>query len=282
VVHLEGLITGSIRLPLGWVFRSEAAGFREAMGLGAAADQRLDVPVGAFVIHHSKAGVVLVDTGFGAAAAYARMRHLGVVNGAFLRGLTMAESDAVADQLRAMSIGPGDVRTVVMTHLHADHTGGMADFPDATFVTTRAEWQAARRFAAPFNGYARRHLPDGRRMPFVDFTEGVPVEEFGQGVDLLGDGTVLLVSTPGHSAGHLSVLVQDSRGDVLLLGDAVYTLRNLDEDVLPWRTASDTLYARTLARLRAYRETCPGTLLVATHDADAWSRLRSRPRRPPV
>lgn len=73
--------------------------------------------------------------------------------------------------------------------------------------------------------------------------EGVGIETFaydelgvgpvGLAKDLFGDGSVLLVSTPGHSAGHCSVLVRSSGKSVLLAGDCCYSAKNWKEDILP-------------------------------------------------
>jgi N-acyl homoserine lactone hydrolase len=274
-VRVTALRTGTVRFPAGWLFRSDATSMRQALGAGAPTQARVDAPVGAFLLEHPRHGAVLVDTGLSARAARSRVRDLGLVNGRFFGMMEMSEDDSVAARLARRGICPTSVRTVLMTHLHGDHTSGMPDFPAATFVTTRAEWRAARRPGASFSGYVRRHLPAERSVSFVDFEEGEDRQGLARTLDYFEDGSVLLVSTSGHTIDHLSVLVQSGRGPVFLLGDAVYGLRNLDEDVLPWRTADDAVYAQTMKQLRAYRDANPETLLVPTHDAAQWRRLEA-------
>jgi N-acyl homoserine lactone hydrolase len=100
--------------------------------------------------------------------------------------------------------------------------------------------------------------------------EGVAWDGLSRTVDLLGDGALRLVWTPGHTAGHVSVLVETGDGPVFVLGDAVYTLRNLEEDLLPWRTADDDASRATMAELRAYAERHPEVPLIPTHDPACW------------
>jgi glyoxylase-like metal-dependent hydrolase (beta-lactamase superfamily II) len=237
--------TGTIAMPRAYTYRGE---WRRG---------RLDSPIGAFLLEHPDEGPVLVDTGWDPRV------DVGRAMGLFFRGVRMDPADAVPARLDALGVEREAVRTVVMTHLHVDHTCAMAAFPGATFVTTRAEWAAAHARAAVLSGYVRAHLPAESSVRFVDFAGG---EE----VDLLGDGSIRLVSTPGHSLGHLSVLVESERGPVFLLGDAVYTLRNLREDILPLRTADDAASRETMRRLRAYADAHPDVPLIPTHDAAAW------------
>jgi glyoxylase-like metal-dependent hydrolase (beta-lactamase superfamily II) len=163
-----------------------------------------------------------------------------------------------------------------MTHLHVDHTSAMSEFRRARFVTTEAEWEAARSRLGALSGYRRSHLPDPSRVQFVGFANGEPLDGLSRTVDLLGDGTLRLVSTPGHSVGHLSVLIATEDGPVFVLGDAVYTLRNLHEDLLPWRTADDELSRRTMAELRRYAAAHPDVPLIPTHDPDLWDAFEER------
>ena len=110
-------------------------------------------------------------------------------------------------------------------------------------------------------------------MRFVDMGDGRTWEGLERTVDLLGDGSIRLVSTPGHTVDHLSVLVAAEHGPAFLLGDAVYTLRNLEEDILPWRTASDEASLSSMRGLRAFAARHPGVPLIPTHDARVWDQL---------
>lgn len=260
--------TGTIPMPRGYVYRGEGRNRLAALGVRTPSDEMVSSPVGAALIEHPEAGAILVDTGM------QTDNRLGPVVGLVFRGLRIGPDENVPARLGELGIALEDVRTVVMTHLHADHTTAMDRFPNARFVTLRAEWAAACARTGALKGYVAGHLPDESALDFVDFErDGRPYEGLERTIDLLGDGTIRLVSTPGHTAGHQSVLVETADGPVFLLGDAIYTRRNLDEDLLPLLTDDDAAARRTMAELRAYADVHPGVPLVATHDAAAWDEL---------
>src|SRR6202011_1262836 len=115
-------------------------------------------------------------------------------------------------QLRQLGIAPDSVRHLVQTHLHIDHTGALGHFPDATVVVHARELEAARAAESPMaSGYVRADYERPElRWKTVDGD-----------TDLFGDGAIRLIETPGHSAGHTSLLLRlDESGPVLLTADA--------------------------------------------------------------
>ncbi len=177
------------------------------------------------------------------------------------------------EQLRALAIEPQSVQRVIMTHLHVDHTSGMRLLPEAEFTCSHEEWAAARRRLAVRNGYVAHHLPPESPMRLVDLDrDGEPYGPFPRTLDLLGDGSIRLIATPGHTVGHLSVLLRLTHGrQVLVLGDAAYTI---DEEILPMLTADDDASLRSMREIRAFAENEPEAIVVPTHDPSAWHELR--------
>jgi glyoxylase-like metal-dependent hydrolase (beta-lactamase superfamily II) len=171
------------------------------------------------------------------------------------------------------------VKRVIMTHLHVDHTSGMRLLPHARFICSRREWQAASGHGAEAKGFVAHHFPSESRFDLVDFDLAAePYGPFGETIDLLGDGSIRLISTPGHTEGHLSVLLQLTDGrHVLVVGDAAYTLRSIERQILPLFTVSDKLYSRTLGELKAFAEQEPEAVLVPSHDPTAWRQLGAKP-----
>ena len=106
---------------------------------------------------------------------------------------------------------------------------------------------------------------------------GEPYATFAKTIDLLGDGTVRLISTPGHTVGHMSVLLRVA-GDrrVLVVGDAAYTLRNIREEILPLLTADDETSVQSLRELKAFADSEPEAILVPSHDPSAWHEASPR------
>jgi glyoxylase-like metal-dependent hydrolase (beta-lactamase superfamily II) len=126
------------------------------------------------------------------------------------------------------------------------------------------------------NGYVREHLPEKARVRLVDFgQEGEPYGPFPHSLDLLGDGSIRLLSTPGHTRGHMSVLLRlEDRRELLVVGDAAYTRRSIDEQRLPLLTADDRATRESLERLKGFADQEPRALIIPSHDPGAWRALR--------
>jgi N-acyl homoserine lactone hydrolase len=270
-VRLAVVKTAEIPTPHGYVFRADGNALtRLRAGLSAGPDAVIS-PCLAFVIEHPTAGRILVDTGFSREASASLRRDFGLPMSLLFRGLRPTPTPFDA-QLRGLGIEPATVTSVIMTHLHVDHTSGMRLLPNARFTVSRVEWQAAHgRFSAA-KGYATDHLPLEDRVEFVDPEgDGEPFGPFHGSLDLLGDGTIWLLSTPGHTKGHMSVLVRlDDEHDVLLAGDAAYTLRSIQEELLPMVTDDDAASRRSLRELKAFTDDHPSAIIVPTHDPHAW------------
>ena len=113
---------------------------------------------------------------------------------------------------------PDDVRWVVLTHLHTDHAGGLHHFPKSEILVARTEYAATAGFGGQVSGYLRNRWPSWfapRLLDFPDnFTDGF------RSLPLTQAGDVRLVSTPGHTVGHLSVIVDE--GDRIGLSGGGY------------------------------------------------------------
>jgi N-acyl homoserine lactone hydrolase len=181
-------------------------------------------PVHGFAVIHP-GGAALVDTGVGGPQDV--LDDWQVVN--------VAAADALAEH----GLSPADITLVINTHLHFDHCGQNAVFKHAPFYVQRAELERARRDAAS--------LAD-----WFDFA--------GARFELLeGDAEILpglsVVTTPGHTVGHQSVLVDTGHGaPELLIGDAAYTTREyqgpLEQELPDGQAADRPAWAASIGRLR--------------------------------
>ena len=274
-VRVHPLITGRMIGPEAWFLRRDGRlAWRRALGLGMTRSERLEFPVPAFLVEHPRAGPVLIDTGFHPSVAVEPRKNLGPVAHLLFKDVRMEAEQAATAQLRARGIEPSRVNVVVMTHLHVDHASAISEFPDATFVVSRAEWAAATS-QGQLHGYVRRQFDHAFDYRLLDF-EGPDVESFasfGRSVDLFGDGSVRCVYTPGHTLGHQSVVLRLRRREALVAADAVYLRRNLDEMGLSHRTADDHLSERSLREIRRYARDTPDALIIPGHDWDAWQEL---------
>jgi N-acyl homoserine lactone hydrolase len=274
-VKLSPLLVARMRVPPGLFFREHGRTARlKATGLRVPREQWLEVPVVAFLVEHSRAGPMLIDTGFHAAVAADSRNPFGRFGGRMHRDIEMEAGQAVPAQLRERGIEPSEVATVVMTHLHSDHASGISEFPKATFVVSDKEWEAASS-GGQFQGYFPRqfdHAFDWRTLDF-DGSQADSFASFGRAFDLFGDGSVRLVFTPGHSAGHLSVVLRLKEREALIAGDAIYTLRTLRESRLPYLMADEHLFRRSLREIQLYERETPDALIIPGHDFELWREL---------
>jgi glyoxylase-like metal-dependent hydrolase (beta-lactamase superfamily II) len=153
----------------------------------------------------------------------------------------------------------------------------MSEFPGATFVFSLQEWEAATTVSRPAtHGYMLRQFDHAFDYRTIDFEAGEKVDSFatfGRAVDLFGDGSVRLAYTPGHTLGHLSVILQLKDREVLLAGDAIYTRHALETGHRPYRMEDEHLFGRSLREIQIYAKETPDALIVPGHDITAWREL---------
>jgi N-acyl homoserine lactone hydrolase len=277
-VRLHPLLSGKAKAPPGWIHREDGRLARlHAIGIGVPKSALLDIPIVAFLVEHPGAGAILIDTGLHPSCAVDPKQNLGRVGSLAFPGLQMDPKQAVTEQLRVRGIQPADVKLVVMTHLHIDHASAMSEFPKATFVFSKREWEAATEARNWQHGYRTRQFDHGFDYRTLDF-EGVAGTDsyatFGRSFDLFGDGSIRAVYTPGHTHGHMSIVLRlvDNR-EALVAGDAIYTRHALDTGHRPFRIEDEHFYARSLREIELYAENNPDALVIPGHDMAAWRTL---------
>jgi N-acyl homoserine lactone hydrolase len=237
------------------------------------------VPVPAFLIRHPSAGAILVDTGLHPSIATDPKENFGSL-GARFGNPTLAAGEDVPSQLRERGLDPGEIPIVVMTHLHLDHTSAISEFPGSTFVVSETEWQAAAHGSSPvLNGYRRAHFDYAFEYRTVDFNRDIvdSYASFGRTFDLFGDGSIHLAYTPGHSAGHMSVICRLAERDFVIGGDAMYLAGQLDgSEPPPPRPADAHNFRRSLQELRLFHSQFPDAVITPGHDPDFYARLQQR------
>jgi N-acyl homoserine lactone hydrolase len=276
-VKLHPLLSGKAKGPPAWIHREEGRLAKlHAIGIGVPKGDYLDIPIVSFLVEHPGAGAVLIDTGLHPSCAVDPKQNLGRVGVLAFPDLEMEHKQAVAEQLRALRIEPADVKLVVMTHLHIDHASAMSEFPNATFVFSAREWEAATEPRNWQHGYRSRQFDHGFDYRTLDF-EGADTDShatFGRSFDLLGDGSIRAVYTPGHTHGHMSVVLRLSGGrEALVAGDAIYTRHALETGHRPFRIEDEHLFGRSLREIQLYAQNAPDALVIPGHDMAAWREL---------
>lgn len=239
----------------------------------------VSIPIPAFLIRHPSAGAILVDTGLHPSIATDPSENFGSLATRFAK-ITLAPGEDVPSQLRKRNLEPGEIPLVVMTHLHLDHTSAISEFPNSTFVVSEAEWQAGAHGPRPLeNGYRRSHFDYAFQYRTVDFDRANvdSYASFGRTFDLFGDGSVRLAFTPGHSAGHTSIICRLAERDFVIGGDCVYLLAQLDgSEAGPPRPQDAHNYRRSLQELRLFRRQFPDAIVTPGHDPDFYAQAEQR------
>ncbi|MGL5978860.1 MAG: N-acyl homoserine lactonase family protein [Erysipelotrichaceae bacterium] len=221
---------------------------------------KLTLPVFCYLIQHPKANI-LVDTGWHASLAYQKpKRFFGLLND--MSTPILQEEDALATKLKTLQLESKDIDYVVFTHLDFDHTSGCEHVQAAkTFLASAAELADAKRY---FFRYVKQNWKSITITPFFFTSTGIG--PMGNSLDLLGDQSIQLVQTPGHSHGHTSVKITGRDGYVILSGDAMYSQTSLEQTKIPGFHVNKQQAHASLAWLQQSQKdpNCLG--LYASHD----------------
>jgi N-acyl homoserine lactone hydrolase len=280
-VSLQPLLCAVMRGPKAWFERASGPGAGlKAIGVGVPASEIVDVPIVAFLIEHPGAGHVLVDTGFTRAVAERsspeRSRNLGLFGRVMTREMRMDPGQTIAAQLRAKGVDPERLGLVAMTHLHFDHASALCDFPAATVLVSREEWQAAHGPRPILHGYVRAQFDPRPRYRTLEMGAAPAAAPFAHALDLFGDGSLVLAFTPGHSLGHISLIARLRDRHALIAGDAAYTLTTLRAGARPWKSEDSTAFEHSIASLAAWDGEHPDAVVIPGHDMPAWEALQDR------
>lgn len=180
-----------------------------------------------YLIHHMQ-GWLLWDTGLTDAIA-------ALPNGqapSDPRAIHWYRPKTLAAELNAVGVKPSDVKYLAISHTHPDHVGNVEMFPDATLLVQKAEYE----WPNP--------LGVGRFKPEH------PVRKLEGDYDVFGDGSVTIISTPGHTPGHQSLLVKlPKTGAIVLSGDAVHFESNWNNRRVPSINADKEQTATSMQRI---------------------------------
>ena len=254
--------------------------FRVGKGKGAMrlvnalSDRRFSdwLPIYCTVIEHPE-GLIVIDTGIPASAndPIYFPPHMRLLQRAAPFQITPEQE--IGPQMTARSLDPHDVRWVISTHLHQDHDGGMNWFPQAEFLIGRKEWAAGQGWGGRINGYFNwRWANITPRL--VDFTGGA-YQSFERSEAVTRAGDVRLVPTPGHSKGHLSVVIEQGDQVIFVAGDSAYTQDLLLHDVIDGVGPSPELEHDSHRRILELAARIP-TIFLPSHDPDGEKRLQQR------
>ena len=179
---------------------------------------------------------------------------------------------SLTDQLAEIGLKPSDIGRVAISHTHGDHIGNMGLFPNATIMMQRAEYSWIHSPNGPNDNVnqlmalARKLLGTPKNLQLVDGD-----------ADVFGDGSVTLVSTPGHTPGHESLLVHlKNSGFIILSGDVVHLEENFEKNIVPSLNTDKAASIASMARVRQLMAAYKATLFI-NHDKSQADTLKLLP-----
>jgi N-acyl homoserine lactone hydrolase len=191
-----------------------------------------------YLIRHAK-GLLLWDTGLPDAVA---AMPDGMVTGG--GAITAKRTKTLIGQLTQLGVKPADIKYVAISHTHGDHVGNVDAFPEATVLMQAAEYDWA--------------FAEGKKP----FAPRANIEKLSGDRDVFGDGSVVIISTPGHTPGHESLLVTlPKTGAIILSGDAAHFRDNWEQKRIPSMNTSKEQTQASFARIEQ---------LIAEKKAQFW------------
>ncbi|MCK9301862.1 MAG: N-acyl homoserine lactonase family protein [Bacteroidales bacterium] len=263
-IKVHVLHCGQVKVDIGTPFRQKTLNSLAFAGIMRSEKHQVVLPVSAYLIEHPK-GLILVDAGW----------HTDVRNGkqAFIKKNgrliykaskpILPEGQAINEQLDSLGFCPEDIDYVIITHLDIDHASGLDLVKNAkNILVNDEEWKAANKPGFRYNSIWWK---DVNVSTFHFQPSAIGPQDLAY--DLFGDGTVLLVSTIGHSKGLTSVLVQHNEQSVLLCSDVAYAQKSWEEMILPGMTVNKREARASLEWVKQMSKN-PKCKVFANHDPD--------------
>jgi len=217
------------------------------------------VPIFSWVIEHPE-GTIVIDTGETAQASRPEQIKGGGLNGWLNKQLAKVDINETSDlraKLRLIGIHPDDVRWVILTHLHLDHTGGVGYFPKSEILVSHKEFVRPYAFVEGiYPSWFSPHL-----IGHYDDIGGV----FESGHVLTRAGDVIIVPTPGHTPDHQSVILKTPGVSLFFAGDASFSHAHIQSGIVPGINADRNMARKTIGRIKKYMLENP-TWCLPSHD----------------
>ena len=260
-MRIHALTTGTVRVKHSFLYAR--TGPLRQVRLFTPGEFTDPLPIHVWVVEHESRRI-LVDTG-----------EVATANDVAFAKMQVEPAQELPGALAGIGLTPGDIDTVVLTHLHGDHVDGVTHLGDRPVLVHDVELTFQRSAMARFfQKVLRQPLPAARYEP-VRLDAGA-LGAFAASRPLTDDGRVAMVATPGHTPGHVSILCVDDDGNhVLLAGDATDTLEQLHARRADAVGPKPKVNVETIDRVLAHGAQHP-LVYLPSHDPESAARLEAR------
>lgn len=226
-------------------------------------------------IHHPKHGHILFDTGY-TQRFYEETKRFPFSIYAAITKVYIRPDEYASHQMNIQGVSPEEVNYIIVSHFHADHIGGLKDFPNATFICAKSAYDDVRNrkgISALSKGFVPNLMPSDfeSRAKFIDIQNAsVEDESLGKLYDLFDDESILLCALDGHAKGQIGALLETEKGKVFLVADGAWLKQNYTEYHLPnpivrlffdsWKD-----FKSSLMRIHLYHKKNPETIIIPCH-----------------
>lgn len=219
----------------------------------------MSIPILAYLLEHPTFGQYLIDAGLD--STY-QTRPLGRCKGLLAKKLFPKGRQERSQNLTAW-IAPDKLKGVFLSHLHPDHIAGSEDLPPhLQYIVAKGE-RPFRIIPLLWDDYLRRV----EVLYEIDMKMGVSIPPFESCVDVFGDGSFWMISTPGHTKNHVSFFINSLDRPAFLACDACHLKLCLERGVGPGLVVDAALAQNTLERIIDFSHRYPHVQLYAGHDS---------------
>ena len=237
------------------------------LGLFRKKEHRKTLPVSCYLIEHPK-GRVLIDTGWDSIYATQKpKRFFGLLD--HISTPIIKQEESIDHKLSTLGFHSSDIDYVFLSHLDFDHTSGLRLVKDAkNFFASEEEIKDSKKY---FFRYVKQNWDFLNLQPF--HYKPSKLGPVGKSYDVFGDGTLLLVNTPGHSHGLFTAIISNGERFIALPGDTIYTQKSLKEHLIPGFTVHKKSAKKSLEWINSLSQdpNCIG--IFANHDPEVTEQI---------
>ena len=239
------------------------------------------------LICHPEHGNVLFDTGY-SPRFFKETEKWPLRLYKDITPVTISREETLIRQLEKKGIVAEEVNYLILSHFHADHIGGVKDFPNAKIICSRIGFDSVKNtlgFAALKKGFLAGLLPNdfASRLVFLEDQRFISLDRsmkpFTQGIDVYGDGSIIGIDLPGHAVGQFGLLFSDSESrQTFLIADSCWSSKAYREYKLPSVVTylvheKKSAYQETLLKLHQLYKRNKQIRMIPSHCQEIWQEL---------